>query len=55
MVDVGAGAIDWSAIFAHRKQAGIKHEFVEHDEPGDPFASIAASYGYLRALRFPNG
>jgi len=55
MVDVGAGTIDWEAIFAHRKQAGIRHEFVEHDEPGDPFASIGASYGYLRALRFPNG
>ena len=52
MVDVGAGVIDWAAIFAHRKQAGIKHEFVEHDEPADPFASIAASYAYLRALRF---
>lgn len=55
MVDVGQGTIDWSAIFARRKQAGMKHEFVEHDEPGDPFASIAASYGYLKALRFPNG
>jgi len=55
MVDVGQGTIDWSAIFAKRKQAGIKHEFVEHDEPGDPFASIAASYSYLKALRFPNG
>lgn len=55
MVDVGQGTIDWAAIFAHRKQAGIKHEFVEHDEPGDPFASITASYDYLRALRFPNG
>jgi sugar phosphate isomerase/epimerase len=55
MVDVGQGTIDWTAIFAHRKQAGIKHEFVEHDEPGDPFASIAASYAYLKALRFPNG
>lgn len=55
MVDVGAGTIDWEAIFAHRRQAGIKHAFVEHDEPGDPFASIAASYTYLRALRFPSG
>lgn len=55
MVDVGQGTIDWTAIFAHRKQAGIKYEFVEHDEPGDPFASIAASYAYLRALRFPDG
>jgi len=52
MVDVGAGAINWQAIFAHRKEAGIRHEFVEHDEPADPFASIAASYAWLRALRF---
>ena len=55
MVDVGAGTIDWTAIFAHRKQAGIKHEFVEHDDPADPFGSLAASYAYLRALRFPHG
>lgn len=52
MVDVGAGAIDWGAIFADRKEAGIKHYFVEHDEPKDPFASLAASYDYLHDLRF---
>jgi sugar phosphate isomerase/epimerase len=55
MVDVGAGVIDWSAIFAKRKEAGIRHEFVEHDDPADPFASLQASYTYLRALRFPSG
>jgi sugar phosphate isomerase/epimerase len=52
MVDVGAGAVDWRAIFAHRRQAGIEHYFVEHDEPADPMASIAASYRYLDGLRF---
>jgi sugar phosphate isomerase/epimerase len=50
MVDVGAGSIDWRAIFAHREQAGIRHYFVEHDEPADPFASIANSYRYLSRL-----
>jgi sugar phosphate isomerase/epimerase len=51
MVDVGAGAMDWAGIFAHRDHAGIRHYFVEHDQPGeDPFASIQASYTYLRAL-----
>ncbi len=50
MVDVGAGAIDWRAIFARRRQAGIRHYFVEHDEPPDPFASVRASYEYLRRL-----
>lgn len=52
MVDVGAGVIDWRTIFAHRAQAGFEHCFVEHDQPADPFASIAASYAYLRRLRF---
>jgi sugar phosphate isomerase/epimerase len=52
MVDVGAGTIDFPALFALSDQAGIRHDFVEHDNPGDPFASIAASYRYLRALEF---
>ena len=50
MVDVGAGAIDWRRIFAQRRQAGIRHYFVEHDEPPDPWASIQASYTYLSRL-----
>ena len=50
MADVGAGAIDWRAIFAHREQAGIRHYFVEHDEPADPIASIRASFNYLNHL-----
>ena len=50
MVDVGTGVIDWPRIFAQRAQAGIQHYFVEHDEPADPFASIAASYRYLSRL-----
>ncbi|MDP3773761.1 MAG: sugar phosphate isomerase/epimerase [Gemmatimonadales bacterium] len=51
MMDVGAGVIDWRGIFARRRQAGIRHFFVEHDEPADPWASIRASYGYLSGLR----
>lgn len=52
MVDVGQGHIDWRRIFGRRKQAGIRHFFVEHDEPADPIASVRASYQYLRALKF---
>jgi len=52
MVDVGAGQLPFAKYFAQSKQAGIKHYFVEHDEPADPFASIAASYRYLAALKF---
>jgi len=52
MVDVGAGDIDFATLLAHSDQAGLKYFFVEHDEPGDPLASIAASYDYLSALRY---
>ena len=47
MVDVGAGVIDWKAIVAKQKQAGIEHWIVEHDEPADPIWSATASYRYL--------
>jgi sugar phosphate isomerase/epimerase len=50
MVDVGAGAIDWRRIFAQRGAAGIRHYFIEHDDPSDAFASIRASYDYLSRL-----
>lgn len=51
MTSVGSGTIDWHRIFAKRAEAGIKHYFVEHDNPTDAFASIAASYTYLSNLR----
>jgi sugar phosphate isomerase/epimerase len=44
--------IDWKGIFAHAKEAGISHYFVEHDIPKAPFESIKTSYAYLKALRF---
>lgn len=50
MVDVGAGAIDWTAVLGHRERAGIRHYFVEHDDPDGPFRSAAASYRYLSEL-----
>ena len=52
MVDVGQGSIDWKRIFDKKDQAGIKHFFVEHDQPPQPFEDIAASYRYLKALEF---
>ncbi len=51
MVAVGEGDIDWPRIFAARRQAGIRHYFVEHDEPGDPMESVRVSYQYLKGLR----
>jgi sugar phosphate isomerase/epimerase len=52
MVDVGAGTIDFAKIFAQSKQAGLKHYFVEHDEPSNPLQSITASYQHLKQLKF---
>jgi hypothetical protein len=52
MTHVGGGAIDFKRVFARRKQAGIQHAFVEHDNPADAIASIRASYGYLSRLTF---
>lgn len=50
IVDVGAGDIDFKAIFARAK--GVEHYFVEHDNPADEIASITASYKYLANLDF---
>lgn len=53
ITDVGRNdVIDWKKIFAHASQAGIQHYFVEHDVTKAPFDSLAASYAYLRDLRF---
>lgn len=52
MTDVGKGEIDWKRIFANSDVAGIKHYFVEFDNPKSPFDSIQASYAYLEKLRF---
>jgi len=52
MVDVGKGTIDFPKIFAQSDKAGIKHYFVEHDQPADPIATIRNSYQYLHAVRY---
>jgi len=52
MTEVGSGIIDWKKIFAQSDKAGIKHYFVEHDNPKKPLESIKTSYDYLARLRF---
>jgi sugar phosphate isomerase/epimerase len=52
MTEVGSGMIDWKRIFAQSEKAGIKHYFVEHDNPKSPFESIKTSSQYLAQLRF---
>ncbi|MBS2019983.1 MAG: TIM barrel protein [Deltaproteobacteria bacterium] len=50
IVDVGAGTIDFAAIFA--ATTSVEGYFVEHDVPRDAFATAEASARYLAALRF---
>ncbi len=52
MVAVGSGVIDFKRIFAKASIAGIRHYFVEDDEPKSPFEEIAKSYQYLSTLKF---
>ena len=53
ITDVGSyDIVDWKRIFAKSSQAGIRHYFVEHDQPASPFDSIRASATFLEQLRF---
>jgi sugar phosphate isomerase/epimerase len=52
MTEVGAGILDWKRILSSARTEGVEHYFVEQDKAADPFASITASYSYLRQLRF---
>lgn len=57
MVSVGAGVIDFAAIFARNDQAGVQHLFVEHDYAAQPyrpdeFASVEFSYATMRQLGY---
>lgn len=50
MVDVGDGEIDFAGILSDPAAASMKHCFVEHDNPADPFRSVAASYYVLKSI-----
>ncbi len=52
MVDVGGGSIDFRQILKRASDGGLRHAFVEHDEPADPLASARASYAYLARLKY---
>ena len=49
-VAVGEGIIDFKRIFQNADVAGMKHFFVEHDMPADPYASITTSYNNLQKI-----
>jgi sugar phosphate isomerase/epimerase len=50
-MEVGAGGLDFPAILAAAREAGVRHYFVEQDAtPGDPMDSLRQSYEYLARL-----
>lgn len=50
MTEVGPGAVDFPRLLADPASRGIRHFFVEHDQPAAPMASIEASLRYVRSL-----
>jgi len=50
ILPVGEGIVPFKHIFANKDVAGMKHYFVEHDEPKDPYASITTSFGNLSKI-----
>jgi sugar phosphate isomerase/epimerase len=50
MVEVGNGAIDFASILGNEAASGLRHLFVEHDQPSDPFKSAAISHLSLAAI-----
>jgi sugar phosphate isomerase/epimerase len=51
MAEVGQGYIDFKRIFARGERAGIRHYFVEHDQPLAPLESAKQSFEYLSRMK----
>lgn len=50
MTEVGPGVVDFPALLADPASRGVRHFFVEHDQPARPLASVEASLRYVRGL-----
>ena len=50
IADVGSGTIDFPRLTRAALDRGIKHFFVEHDNPDDPIATAVASFNYLSRM-----
>ncbi len=50
MTEVGNGVIDFESILGNEAASGLRHLFVEHDQPSDPFKSAAISHLALASI-----
>ena len=50
--DIGAGVVDWPALLAAARKAGVRHTYVEQEPPytRSPLAIAADAYRYLAAV-----
>lgn len=48
--DVGAGILDWKALWPECRKAGARWMVVEHDNPRDPARSVRNSLRFIREL-----
>jgi len=48
--DVGRGIIDFKKLLARASEVGVRHFFVEHDEPPSPLETARLGYQYLKGL-----
>lgn len=53
MVDIGTGTLDWRAVLRAAPAAGIRHWFVEHDNPKNAEAFTRSAHSYLAGLQAP--
>ena len=49
--DVGAGILDWSALWQTCRDNGARWIVVEHDKPSDPARCARASFAWLSTLQ----
>ena len=50
MVDVGDGVIDFASLLAAARAQGLRHAFVEHDDPADALQSVRKAHDHLRSI-----
>ncbi|MEO1573518.1 MAG: sugar phosphate isomerase/epimerase [Pseudomonadota bacterium] len=53
MADVGAGTIDFAQLLGDPAASGLRHFFVEHDNPAEPFRTAAIGRGSLGRILGP--
>ena len=48
--DVGDGCLDWQAVMAAARKAGVTHAYIERDDAADPVRTLARGLSALRRL-----